>query len=197
MKEIILIGRGGHALSCLDVIRSLATFKVIGYVDAPGSVGGVWEGIPFLGTDDDLPKLIKKSSLVVLGLGHVKSSDLRRSLVKKLKELGADFPTVVSPRAYVSPTAHIGMGTIVMHDAYVGPNAFVGEFNILNTKSLIEHGARIGDFVHVATAAVVNGDVKVSNDVFLGSSSVTCQGIEIPNKAFVQAGQFIGRKHVW
>lgn len=197
MKEIILIGRGGHALSCLDVIRSLTNFKVIGHVDAPGSAGGVWEGVPFLGTDDDLPKLIKKSTSVVIGIGQVKNSDLRRTLVNKLKDLGADFPIVVSPRAYIAPTAHVGVGTIVMHDAYVGPNAVVGEFSILNTKSLVEHGASIGDFVHVATAAVVNGDVKVSNDVFLGSNSVTCQGIEIPNKAFVQAGQFIGRKHVW
>ena len=33
MKEIILIGGGGHCLSCLDVINNQKIFKVKGIVD--------------------------------------------------------------------------------------------------------------------------------------------------------------------
>ncbi len=84
-----------------------------------------------------------------------------------------------------------------MHGAHVGPGTYIGSFNILNTRSLIEHGVKTEDFVHVSTAAVVNGDVSVGHDSFVGSNSVLCHGIKVPAEAFVQAGAFIGRKHVW
>ena len=33
MKKIILIGGGGHALSCIDVIEHEKKFKIIGIID--------------------------------------------------------------------------------------------------------------------------------------------------------------------
>ena len=32
-KKLILIGAGGHALSCIDVIEAEKKFKIIGLVD--------------------------------------------------------------------------------------------------------------------------------------------------------------------
>ena len=34
MKKIILIGGGGHALSCIDVIEQENKFKIVGIVDS-------------------------------------------------------------------------------------------------------------------------------------------------------------------
>ena len=195
MTALLLIGRGGHALSCLDVIRSAGKFQVIGYVDR--EAGGAWEGIPSLGTDADLPRLLRDCPQVFLGVGQIGAPQLRRRLVDQLRAAGAQFPCIVSPKAHVAESARLGEGTIVMHGAHVGPAAQVGAFNILNTRSLVEHGCRTGDFVHVSTAAVVNGDVTVGENVFVGSNSVLCHGITVPSGVFVQAGQFIGRKHVW
>ena len=33
MKKIILIGAGGHAESCLDVINLTKKFKILGFID--------------------------------------------------------------------------------------------------------------------------------------------------------------------
>ncbi len=197
MTPIILIGKGGHALACLDVLQTNKNFQVMGYVDAVGSTGGYWEGLPFLGTDAELPTILKQCSNVFIGIGQVKHSEVRRKTVQQLRLLNATFPTVVSPTAHVALGAKIAEGTIVMHGAHVGPGSNIGAFNILNTRSLIEHGASTGEFVHVSTAAVVNGDVKIGKNVFVGSNSVLCHGIEVPDDAFIQAGDFIGRKHAW
>ncbi len=197
MKTIIMIGRGGHALSCLDVIRNTGQFNVIGYVDSPDSVGGDWEGLKFLGTDLDLSKIVKDCPDFFIGIGQIESSSLRKKIVNKLRDLGGNFPVVISPKAHIAFGAKIKEGTIVMHGSHVGPGADIGAFNILNTRSLIEHGVKTEEFVHVSTAAVVNGDVTISNECFIGSNSVLCHGIKLPPGAFVQAGAFIGRKHVW
>ena len=197
MTPIILIGKGGHALACLDVLQINKNFQVIGYVDSIGSLGGDWEGIPFLGTDAELPTILQKCSNVFIAIGQVKHSEVRRKAVQQLRLLNATFPAVISPKAHVAFGARIAEGTIVMHGAHIGPGTNIGAFNILNTRSLIEHGAITGEFVHVSTAAVVNGDVKIGDNVFIGSNSVLCHGIEIPDNSFVQAGEFIGRKHAW
>ncbi len=197
MTPIIILGKGGHALASLDVIRTTKEFEVLGYVDSPGSAGREWEGIKFLGTDDQLAGLVKTCPNFFIGIGQIESSAIRKKIVQKLKELGAKFSAIVSPKAHVASGAKIGEGTIVMHGSHVGPGSKIGSFNILNTRSLIEHGSLTGDFVHVSTAAVVNGDVLIGYDSFIGSNSVLCHGIKVPEKAFVQAGEFIGRKHVW
>ena len=33
MKEILLIGAGGHCLSCIDVIEAEKKFKIVGLID--------------------------------------------------------------------------------------------------------------------------------------------------------------------
>ena len=33
MKKLILIGAGGHAKSCLEIIRQNKNFKIIGFID--------------------------------------------------------------------------------------------------------------------------------------------------------------------
>jgi sugar O-acyltransferase (sialic acid O-acetyltransferase NeuD family) len=197
MIPLVLIGRGGHALACLDVIQTLSQFNVIGYVDADETNTGDWEGLPFLGSDKDLAEIVKKCQNFFLGIGQIKNSDVRIQLVNKLRQLNAHFPVVISPKAYVSSRSKIAEGTIVMHGSHVGPGASIGAFNILNTKSLLEHGSMTGDFVHISTSAVVNGDSKVGSHSFIGSNAVLCHGIDVPERAFIQAGQFVGKKYAW
>ncbi len=195
MIPLVLIGRGGHSLACLDVILSSGKFEVVGFIDKEFS--GDWEGLPQLGTDDDLENLCKKFQYFFIGIGQIKDSMIRRNIVSRLRGLNAQFPSIVSPKAHVGIGAEIGEGSIIMHGSHLGPKTKIGSFNILNTNSVVEHGVQTGDFVHVSTSAVVNGDVLIGNDVFIGSNSVIRHQLTIPQKAFIQAGVFIGGKHVW
>lgn len=74
-------------------------------------------------------------------MGQIKSSQKREALYNEVKTLGAKFPVIKSPLAYVSGHAHISEGTIVMHQAMINASARVGVNCIINTKALIEHDA--------------------------------------------------------
>jgi sugar O-acyltransferase (sialic acid O-acetyltransferase NeuD family) len=195
MTPLVIIGAGGHALSCLDVIRSTGLFNVIGYVDKESS--GNWEGIPYLGNDEQLEEVFKKCPNFFLGIGQIRDAGVRKRIATRLRSLRANFPNIVSPKAHVGFGVVMHEGTIVMHGAHVGPRSTIGPFNILNSKSLVEHGVTTGEFVHISTAAVINGDVQIGDEVFVGSNSIVRHKLTIPSKAFVQAGEFIGGKHVW
>ena len=57
--EIILIGAGGHAKSCIDVIEQQGKFKIAGLIGIKEELGQKVCGYSIFGIDNDLPELIK------------------------------------------------------------------------------------------------------------------------------------------
>ena len=187
MDEIIIIGAGGHARACIDVIEMSGQFKVIGLVEKDEVSNQENLGYHVIGTDDDLPILRQKCANALITVGQIKSPKIRMKLYQLLKELDFTLPIIVSSQAYVSKHAKIGVGTIIMHDAIVNANARIGKNCIINSKVLIEHDAIIGDHCHIATGAIVNGEVVVGNESFIGSGVVTRQCISIGNNCVIGA----------
>ena len=188
MDEIILIGAGGHARSCIDVIEQSGQFKIAGLVEKGKLNNKENLGYPIIGTDDDLQNLRQKYSHSLITVGQIKSPKIRIKLYQLLKELDFTLPVIVSSQAYVSKHAQIGEGTIIMHGVIINANAKIGNNCIINNRALIEHDAVIGDHCHIATGAIINGEVSVENETFIGSGAVTKQAISIGKNCVIGAG---------
>lgn len=190
MKNIYLIGAGGHCKSCIDVVESTQKFHIKGLFDLKENKGKKIGAYEIIGADEDIKKYVSAENYFLLTMGQIKSPDVRIKTAMLLKDLGAQMATVISSRAYVSATAKIGAGTIVMHDALVNSYAVVGQNCILNTKCLIEHDAVVEDFCHISTGAVLNGNVHVQKNSFIGSLSVLKEGLNVPAHSVLGAGVF-------
>lgn len=188
-QKLLLIGAGGHAQSCIDVIEQTSAFDIIGLFDVAEKVGTSVSGYPIVATDEHLSEYVADDVSFLVTVGQIRSACLRKKLYTRLKGLNANIATVVSPLAYVSKHAKIGEGSIVMHHAFVNAGAVIGENCILNTKSLIEHSAIIGNHCHIATAAVVNGDARIEDESFVGSNAVVVQEAFLKTGGFVKAGE--------
>jgi sugar O-acyltransferase (sialic acid O-acetyltransferase NeuD family) len=192
MKEkIILVGGGGHCKSCIDVIEQEDHFTIAGIVDVPEKKQQSVLGYTVIGTDADLAELIKSCPNVLITLGQIKSPARRIELFNDLMQMGARFPVIKSPLAYVSPHAQVAEGTIVMHHVLINAGANVGRNCIINTKALVEHDAVIEDHCHISTGAVVNGGVKIGSGSFFGSNAVCKEYIEIGENAVIGCGAII------
>ncbi len=185
-QDLILLGGGGHAKSCLDVILTTNNHKIIGYIDKNYSPDFSML-IPYLGQDEEISKYVK-SAVFIIAVGQIENSTIRLELFNKLKKLNARLATIVSAHAYVSPFAQIGEGTIIMHGAIVQYGAVIGSNCIVNDKSLIEHDSFIGSHCHISTGTIVNGNVVIGNNVFVGSGSILRNGIKICDNVIVGAG---------
>ena len=191
MNEIILIGAGGHACACIDVIENMQQYEIAGLVDKSIKPNVELLGYPVLGRDDDLARLRKTFSYALITIGQIKSAERRLSLYKLLVSLGYTLPKCISPFAYVSRHAQVGNGTIIMPGAIVNANANIGLNCIINSAALVEHDAVIGDHCHIATAAVINGEVVVGAESFVGSGTITHQRITIGEKCVIGAGSVL------
>lgn len=185
---IVLIGAGGHARACIDVIEQEGSFVIAGLAGLPEEVGSKVLGYEVLGVDDD-PALFGKHCAAVVTVGQIKTPEVRMRLFAMIEAAGAVARAIVSPRAYVSRHASVGEGTIVLHGAVVNAGAVVGRNCIINSQSLIEHDAIVGDHCHIATSASVNSGVKIGNGTFLGSGAVVRQGLTIGERCVIAMGQ--------
>jgi len=184
-SEIVLIGGGGHCKSCIDVIEQEGKYEIAGIVEVPEKMQHKIFEYDVIAADSDLPDLIADYDSFLITTGQIKSAAKRKDLFERLKGLGAEFPAITSPLAYISRPAMIGEGTIVMHHAVINAGAKVGKNCIINTKALIEHDAVIGDHCHISTGAIVNGGVSVGEKTFLGSNTTTREYIEIGKESVI------------
>lgn len=189
MKDLILIGGGGHCKSVLEVAES-AGYNILGVLDMPEDVGKEILSTKVIGTDDDIPAFVDKAEFVIT-VGFIKNPSTRIKLYNKVKEVGGKLATIIASTAYVSKYATIGDGTVVLHQAFVNAGAKVGNNVILNTATNIEHDAVIGDHCHISTGTMVNGDCKVGERCFIGSQSVLANGICIGDDIIVGAGSLV------
>ena len=179
MKDIVLIGAGGHAASCIDVIETRRNFRIVGLVGMDEELNRRVCGYDVIATDKDLNKLAAEYRYALITVGQIKSSENRVRLYQQARGAGFEFPYIGSAHAHISKHAHIGAGSIVMHGAVVNANARVGENCIINSRVLIEHGAEVGDHCHISTGAILNGNVIVGESSFIGSGALTMHGISI------------------
>jgi sugar O-acyltransferase (sialic acid O-acetyltransferase NeuD family) len=187
--SLLVVGAGGHAASCIDVIEQHGGFRIAGLIGMPEEVGTRVMGYEVLGSDEHLPGLVSSVGSALIAVGHIKNAAPRIRIFERLRALGFELPVIVSPRACVSAHASVGAGSIVMHGAIVNARARVGRNCILNSQSLVEHDAQVGDHCHVATGAILNGAASIGEGTFLGSNSCVRQEIRVGARCVVGMGE--------
>jgi sugar O-acyltransferase (sialic acid O-acetyltransferase NeuD family) len=187
-RDIILIGAGGHAHSCIDVIEQQGQYHIAGLVGMPQEMHDQHLGYQVIATDDDLPQLVKEYNYTLISLGQIQSPNSRIRLYQQAIRLGFQLPVIIAPTAYVSRHATLGSGTIVMHGSIVNAGVRVGDNCIINNRSLLEHDATVADHCHISTGAILNGGVKVGAGSFIGSGSVIKEGVIIGKDCVIGMG---------
>jgi sugar O-acyltransferase (sialic acid O-acetyltransferase NeuD family) len=188
-ESILLVGAGGHARACIDVIEQEGSFVVQGLVGLPHEVGSQILGYPVLGVDEDLPTLLADCANALIAVGQIKTPEPRIHLFDLVQNNSCALPLIVSPQAYVSPHSTLGAGTIVMHGAVINAGAVVGKSCIVNSLALVEHDVVIADHCHVATAATINSGVCIGAGTFIGSNSSVRQSVNIGERCLIGMGQ--------
>jgi sugar O-acyltransferase (sialic acid O-acetyltransferase NeuD family) len=192
-KPVLLLGAGGHAAVVMDILRQL-NCTVIGVVakDKPRALG-VFEGITWYSSDDDVLSFDNDEVLLVNAIGSLPGQEVRFKVQQKFKQLGYCFMTVVSPKAIVSDYALLSEGVQVMPGCIVNVNASIGEGSIINSGAIIEHDCVIGKHNHIAPGAVLSGAVVTGDYVHIATGARVIQGMHIGERTLVGAGATVNK----
>ncbi|MDE6847497.1 MAG: acetyltransferase [Lachnospiraceae bacterium] len=195
MKQILILGGGGHAASLADILERENKYKIAGFV-VNEHMASCNIKYPVIGTDDDLLNLFQRGiKNAVIGVGYLGKSNLREKLYERLKRIGFDLPFICDPSAIVSEHVEIGEGTSIGKGAIINAGADIGKMCIINTGAIIEHDCIVEDFSHISVGSVLCGSVRVGEASFVGANATVIHGTKIGNHCIIGAGAAV-RKNV-
>lgn len=190
-ERLVLIGAGGHCRSVIDTLIGSKAWNIVGILDMD-PLARPLDGIPVIGTDEQIAQLAKQGSHFLITVGHMSAPPVaRESLYRELLAHRAQLATVISPLAHKAMTSVLGQGSWVGHHAMIGPGSTCGVNVLINSGSLIEHDCVLGDHVHVATHTVLNGACIVGDGSFIGSGAIVKQGVRIGRNCMIGAGSVV------
>ncbi|WP_395066821.1 NeuD/PglB/VioB family sugar acetyltransferase [Paraburkholderia silvatlantica] len=185
MKNLLIVGAGGHGRSLAEAVLLSGTFRIAGFVDdsAP-QLERVWD-LPVLGKTEALGNFRAVADAAIVGIGN---NAVRETLLNRLAELGLELPVVVHPGARVSPRAVIGPGSAVMAGAIVGTEAQLGRGVIVNCGAVVDHHCRVEDFGHLGTHAAMAGGSILGRAAWMQAGSALGYGVKVEDGVVLKPG---------
>jgi len=174
MKEVVIIGAGGHGKVVAEIVRANNDL-VVGFLDDSE------KGEKIIGKVADCVNFSDK--YFIIGIG---SNSVRKKLAEAYPNLL--WYTAIHPSAVVSETAKVNEGTVVSAKAVINADTIVGRHSIINTAAVVEHDNTIGDFCHISPNATLCGTVKVGECAHIGAGAVVKNNISIGDNITVGIG---------
>ncbi|MFJ8531427.1 acetyltransferase [Bacillus sp. NPDC094106] len=190
MKEIALIGQGGHAKVITDMIQANIGYQVVALFDDKYKrlckEHGIWYG-PI---SSIAPLLVEVRFKIVIAIGN---NALRKRIVQQLNLEDNSYEAIIHPTAVVSKSASVGIGTVIMPNVVINADTKIGNHVIINTAAVIEHDNYIGDFVHISPNATLTGSVSVNEGTQVGAGAIVIPNRKIGEWSIIGAGATVIR----
>lgn len=193
MKEIIIVGSGGHAAELHEYIQyqnqlpERTKIEILGFIDDDKSTYDHYEfEEPFLGGIQG--HQVNKSIHYLMGIANLK---YRKKFIESFEQQGAQFTGFIHPTALISKTAEIAETVVISHNVSVGPKAKLEAHNILNSRCTIGHDSEIGQYNFICPQVVIAGNTCIGNGNFLGTNVATIPGISIGDGNTIGAGAIV------
>jgi len=194
MDQIVIVGSAGHAKVVIDIVRQQGLFGIAGLLDRFRQVRETTEGLPVLGGEEDLPRLVAEKQIrgVIVAIGD---NHIRAGVAAHVRELCPVLPFVsaIHPRAVIAPSATIGAGSVVMAGATINPQARVGEHCIVNTQASLDHDTTLGDLASLAPGVLVGGGCEIGAQSAICIGAVLIHGVQVGARSVIGAGSLVTR----
>lgn len=182
MKNVIIIGTGGHAKVIADIVLE-AGDNLVGFLTNEPDKDFFLER-PVLGSDLDYAQYRDNEFVIAIG-----NASARERLANNMS---VNWYTAIHPTAVISKIGvNIGAGSVVMANAVVNPNAQIGKHCIINTNATVEHDNVIKDFAHVSVGAKLAGTVTIGYKTWIGVGATVSNGISICENCMIGAGAVV------
>lgn len=152
-NNLLIVGAGVYGVVAMEIAESMKCFEKIAFVDDEKKE--THNGIKVIGACSDIDNLAAEYNNIIVAIGNPK---VRLSLLQKLEEENyCRVVKLISPKAYVAPSAQIMQGCIVEPMAVVQSMSHIARGCIISAGAVVNHSSMCCDGVHVDCNATVAG----------------------------------------
>ena len=152
-KNLLIVGASTYGVVAYEIAVDMGCFERVDFIDDVKKITP--NHMKVLGTTQDIDQLVSEYGNIVVAIGN---PEIRLSLISRIKEkMPCDIVSLISPRAYVSPSAQIMSGCIIEPMAVVHTGCVIGSGCIISAGAVVNHATTCCDGVHVDCNATVEG----------------------------------------
>lgn len=170
-NKLLIIGAGIYALVANEIANDIGCFDKIDFIDDNAKLTP--NGIAVIGTTTDIAELSKDYENCIVAIGN---PDVRLLLMEKIeKETNCNIISLISPRAYIAPSAKIEKGCVVEPMTVIHTMCRIGIGCFISAGAVVNHASVIGDGCHIDCNATVLGNQNVPAKTKICSGEVFCE----------------------
>ena len=192
MKNLIIIGSGGHARPAIEICKNQNLYNIRGVIDVNYDVhtnaGEKILEIKVLGGINKLTESKNSDSVVFIAIGN---NQKRESMANYAISLGFSLINVIHESAIISKSAKLKDGVFIGPNSHVGQSVSIGRGVIINTNANVEHESVIGDFSHLAPGSITCGRTVIGEKCFIGANASIIDKISVANNTIIGSGAVI------
>ncbi|WP_163655246.1 acetyltransferase [Listeria sp. PSOL-1] len=188
MKNLIIIGDGGHSKVVQSIIKAADKYNIIEIWDDKYTESFCEQNIVYKQIDGKSPYLTDQTTLFFIAIGD---NNVRHQKVQFLGCPENKYAIIMHPSATVDQSVELYPGTLIMAGAVVQYGSCLSSQVIVNTRAVVEHDCKLGRFAHVAPNATLTGGSQVGNLSFIGAGSVLLPQIKVADQVIVGAGSVV------
>ena len=188
-NSIVILGAGGHAKTCIDILKHKKEFEILGILDPKLKIGEMIFGVKVLGDNSHLKELVKKGlKHAVNGVGAIQNPKKRRQVFDLLKEHNLNVPNIIHPSAVIEKSVSMGEGNQFMMGAMVGSDVVIKNNCLINSGSIISHDCVLDDHCHISPGAILAGSVVIGKNSLIGMGTTIYIGSKIGKNSVIYNG---------
>lgn len=191
MKKIAFIGSGDLAKDLCERVILWKQYDVAGFIDGSCDKDTIINGYPVLGDDDDVIQLYKDGifDYIYIAIGYLKFQ-IRERLYNRFKGV-VPFANIISPTAFIHPTAKLGEGIQLSDGVYVGQHAEIEDNVLITLHSIVNHGGLVKKHTFFSTRVTTAGNVTIGERCFVGVGVVISDSINICDDVWLSPGAVV------
>lgn len=193
VKDIVVIGAGGHCRVLLSILKYHAEFNVAGIVDRDAAAKGEEiSGSVIKYSMEELEEIYQNGIRhAAIAIGNNKE---RKEIFLKLLDMGFKIPSLIHPGAVIEEDAIVGEGSVICLGALIGTKVNIGRNCIVYTGSILDHEVVLEDHSYISPGCSIAGRVMLGESSFIGLGSTIIENITIGKNAVVGAGSVVIRE---
>lgn len=144
MKNLLILGAGQYGMVAKEIAASTQLFDKIAFLDDNTPVA--------IGKLDDIKDLSEEYDCAIVAIGN---AEIRLKLIDELENTGYEVVTLIHDKAYVSPSAKLGKGSIIEPMAVIHTDVSIGTGCIISAGAILNHNSVIEDGCHIDCGTVI------------------------------------------
>jgi sugar O-acyltransferase (sialic acid O-acetyltransferase NeuD family) len=189
MRDIIIIGSGGHSRAVISIVKASRKWRNVSNVDLEYKANTeTILGVPIVGGIKFLDTVNVNITDIFIAIGD---NLIRRNFISLVIKKGFKIPNLIHENAFIDSDAILGYANFIGSGTNLGADVRIGNGNIINTLANIDHESKIGNYNHLSPSSVVCGRVFIGNLTLLGANSTILPFLEIADKTIIGAGAVV------